>query len=78
MCISPAISSIFPMPIMYTDIQEISPCFILHNNLVIIIKHNYIINISVLFCYFTNSDEFFLNANDLRNRIFYRWTLLGY
>ena len=41
-------------------------CFILNNNLVIIIMHIYIIIISVsLFIILKNSNELFLNASDL-------------
>ena len=71
MCISTEIASIFPVPILYTPIQKINdiycynPMFHTKNNLVIIIMHIYIIIINVLFYYFKNSNEFFLNASDL-------------
>ena len=71
MGISPEISSIQKIIIFIIII----PCFILNNNLVIIVMHIYSINI-VLFYYFKNSNEFILNASNLSNRIFYRWTLM--
>ena len=58
MYISPEISSIFPVPILYTSIQKINdiycynPMFHIKNNLVIIIMHVYIIIINVLFLLF--------------------------
>ena len=71
MCIFTEIASIFPVPILYTPIQKINdiycynPMFHTKNNLVIIIMHSYIIIINVLFYYFKNSNELFLNASDL-------------
>ena len=55
MCISTEITSIFPVPILYTPIQKINDkyCYNLMfhttNNLVIIIMHIYIIIINVMF-----------------------------
>ena len=73
MYISTEITSIFPVPILYTPIQKsmiyivIIPCFILKNNLVIIIMHIYIImiNVIVIFLLFKNSNELFRNDRDL-------------
>ena len=41
------------------------PMFHTKNNLVIIIMHIYIIIINIMFYYFKNSNELFLNASDL-------------
>ena len=68
MCISTEIASKFPVPIPIQKINDIycyNPMFHTKNNLVIIIMHIYIIIINVLFYYFKNSNELFLNSSDL-------------
>ena len=58
MCISTEIESIIPVHILYTPIKKIkdiycyNPMFHTKNKLVIIIMHNYIIIINVLFLLF--------------------------